>query len=239
MTAEYSFFRAEGLSLSAVETAEDARLEFTKTVETLKTRYGACALFLSNDKDTGRLRFDCFAYRRGDKTPDGWVIETAEDQPGSLASGMPKPGSPDDFYLAGMAGLLDRAAKNQRIEYVLGVDDMPRKEIPAGEYHGSFVRNNSLKTAGEKAVGQLRDRTTGCFGSNGRISMGDPVDYMKLEGNWYLRVPNKPGTEEPQFAPADALPMDYARMLELDKAEYALRYARPAQPFSPGSGRYC
>ena len=237
MTSEYSFFRAEGLSLSAVETAEEARVEWTSTIEKLKTRYGAYALFCSKDETTGRLRFDCFAFRRDDKTPEGWEIEPADEQQGSLAGGMPTPGSKDDFYLAGMAGLLDRATKNQRIENVLEVPEMPRKELPAGEYHGEFVRDNCLKTPGEKPVGRFRDRHTFCFGSSSRMTTGDPVEYMKLDGDWYLRVPNKPGSEEPQFTPPDAVRIDYERMLELDKKEYELRYNRPS--FRPGSGRFC
>ena len=96
-------------------------------------------------------------------------------------------------------------------------------------------RDNSLKTPGEKSVGKLRDKNTACFGSNGASSMGDPVEYMKLDGNLYIRVPNKPGTDEPQFAPADALRMDYDRMLELDRTEYDLRYNRPR----PSSGPRC
>lgn len=239
MAAEYTFYRAEGMSLSAVETAEEARLEWHREIRKLEKRFGACAVGFSKDEATGRLKFDCFAFDRDDKTPDGWNIQPAGDGQGSLATGMPKPGTPDDFYLASVAGLLDRTSKNMKVENLLGVAEMPRKQLPAGEYHGEFVRDNSLKTPGGKPVGRMRDKVTLCFRSNGAMSAYDPVDYLKLDGAWYLRVPNKPGTEETQFAPQDAVRMDYSRMLELDKAEQELRYGRPAPPFRPGGGAFC
>lgn len=236
MASEYTFYRAEGLSLSAVETAEEARIEWHAEIKKLEKRFGACAVFFSKDETNGRLKFSCFAFNRNAKTPEGWNVDPADEQESSLASGLPAPGTSDDFYLAGMAGLLDRTAKNMKIETLLGVEEMPRKSVPAGEYHGEFVRDNNLKVAGEKPVGRLRDKSTFCFGSNSAMTVYDPVECMKLDGNWYLRVPNKPGTDEPQFVPRDAVRMDYDRMLALDGAEYVLRYGPPARPYRPGGG---
>lgn len=226
---EYSFFRAEGLSLAAVETAEEARAEFHSLRKKLQDRFGSRAIFVTTDKDTNKLVIDCFAFNRDDKTPEGWDIDRPRDDEDSstLASGMPKPGTADAFYLASMTGLMERAAKNMHIENVFGCGDMPRKELPAGKYHGEFVRNNSLETEGEKPVGRLRDRATFCFGSNGRMTMGDPVDYMQLDGAWYLRIPNKKDAAEPQFMPPDAIPVSYEEVLERDRTEYNKRYGAP------------
>ncbi|MEZ0224996.1 MAG: hypothetical protein ACAH83_10615 [Alphaproteobacteria bacterium] len=221
---EYSYFRADGLSLAAIETAEEARVDFYAQRRKLEQRFGSRCIFTSNDRDTGRFKIDCFAYNRNDKTPEGWDIDPADEQDGSLASGMPKPGTSDDFYLASMAGLMERSAKNMRIENVFGCGDMPMKELPAGKYHGEFVRHNSLEEAGEKPVGKLRDRVTMCFGSNGAGKSSDPIDCMKLDGEWYIRVPNMPGTATPRFTPPDAVPVNYEKMLEADAAEYNIRY---------------
>jgi hypothetical protein len=57
--------------------------------------------------------------------------------------------------------------------------------------------------------------------------MWNPIDYMQLDGNWYLRIPNKPGTAEPQFTPPDAVPVSYDDMLKADQKEYENRYNRP------------
>ena len=221
---EYSFFRAEGLALAAIETAEEARVDFYAQRKKLEQRFNSRGIFTSIDSDTGRFKVDFFVYNRHDKTPEGWDIDPADEQEGSLASGMPKPGTSDDFYLANMAGLMERSAKNMRIENVFGCNEMPRRELPAGKYHGEFVRHNSLEEAGEKPVGKLRDRTTGCFGSNGGCNMGDPIDYMQLDSEWYIRVPNVPGTATPRFTPPDAVPVDYEKMLEADAAQYNIRY---------------
>ncbi|TAL37854.1 MAG: hypothetical protein EPN97_04480 [Alphaproteobacteria bacterium] len=237
---EYSFFRAEGLSLAAIETAEEARGEFFEQRKKLEKRFGARGIFTQMDKDTGRLKIDCFVYKRGDKAPEDWNIDwPKEDEDDSyLASGLPKPGSSDAFYLASMAGLMERSAKNMSIENIFGCGDMPMKELPSGKYHGEFVRWTSLEDSGPdaKRVGKLRDRMTICFGSNSACKSSDPIDCMKLDGDWYIRVPNLPGTAEPRFTPPDAVPVSYDRMLEADKAEYNNRY----NPYRPGmSGPLC
>ena len=51
----------------------------------------------------------------------------------------------------------------------------------------------------------------------------DPIASLELCGNMYLRVPNKPGTEEPVFTPPDAVPVSFQKMLQLDKEEMDAR----------------
>jgi hypothetical protein len=60
----------------------------------------------------------------------------------------------------------------------------------------------------------------------------DPLDAVKLDGNWYIRVPNKKGSEEPVFIPPDAVPVSYSQMLTIDSAENMSRFCTPP----PGMG---
>ena len=138
--------------------------------------------------------------------------------------GLPPEGSAEHFHMANMGGLMVRAARNSRLERVFGIEDMPMKSLPAGEYHGEFVRHANLKTADEeRQPGRLRDNVTFCFGSNCAGRGSDPLDFMKLQEKWYIRVPNKPGTEEPQFRPPDAVPAAYDEVLLADLMEFKNR----------------
>jgi hypothetical protein len=230
MPVEYSFFRADGASLAAVEAAEEARKEWHMLRKKLKDRFGADEVWGGFDAGTDRYSIEGFYFRPDRKTPEGWEIEEQMDYEGKEVEsrqGMPKSGSPDDFYLKSMSGLMERAARTMTLEGAFGIPAMPMKELPAGEYHGEFVKSQSLKTPEGKPVGRLRDRVTMCFGSNGAGRSSDLMDSMELDGAIYIRVPNKPGTEEPQFVPPDAVPVAYERMLELDAKEYDNRYGRP------------
>ncbi|MBI1215798.1 MAG: hypothetical protein GC185_08270 [Alphaproteobacteria bacterium] len=234
MPAEYSYFRAEGRAVTAIETTLEAQRELKELKEKLCRHFGANDLMGGIDKDTGRFEVRTFHFRPGQAIPDGWEAQHQKgggpDGEGIVASfAKPPKGAQEQFYIQGMAGLMERAARLSRLEGTLKSGEMPMKEIEAGSYSGSFVKYRTLEDAAApdaKPFGQLRDNVTMCFGSNGKGKMSDPIDALKLKGEWYIRVPNKPGTEEPQFTPPDSTPVGFEKMLEHDAAEQRERFKR-------------
>jgi hypothetical protein len=233
MTAEYSYFRAEGLSLAAVEKVNEARAELKDLRKSLVQRFNASDVWGSMRDDPDKYTIGEFLYRDEAKVPEGWEVRKQMNYDETRVDAIfaqPPAGSPDHFNIAAVAGLMTRAAKMQRIENALGIPDMPERSLPAGRYSGSFVRYSSLEdrapVAGQEA-GVLRDYYTFMFASNSPIRGGDPIEHLMLDGDWYLRVPNIKGTDTPAYTPPDAVKMDYAEMLKLDRIENMNRFPRP------------
>ncbi len=231
MGAEYSYFRAEGLSLVAVETVNEARAELKSLRRNLTERYNAADVWGS--LRDGHYEIGEFLYHDEAKVPAGWDMRkqmSHDQQRVDAIFAQPPAGSPEHFNIAAIAGLMARAATLQRIEAALGIGDMPERSMPAGRYSGSFVRyssvEGSVRVDGQEA-GVLRDYYTFMFASNSPVRGGDPIDHIKLDGNWYLRVPNIKGTETPVCVPADAEKIEYAEMLKLDRIENMNRFPRP------------
>jgi hypothetical protein len=238
MMREYSYFRAEGASLSAIETAQESRVELEAMKDKLCKKYGAEYVSLRSDEN-GRLTIRFFDFGEAKDAPDGWVITNRQMSNDGLRQehllARPAPGSPDAFHLASFAGLMDRACRQSRLEGVFGCGDMPMREMPAGEYSKAFVRSSSCKAlmnTQETAAGTMPDTTTFMLSSNSAVCGSDPLDAVKLDGNWYIRVPNKKGSEEPVFIPPDAVPVSYSQMLTIDSAENMSRFCTPP----PGMG---
>jgi hypothetical protein len=236
MPAEYSFFRAEGESLSAIETVEDARRELEALKAKLCAKFGADEVGAWLEKDTGRFTVRSFYFMPPSEPPEGWV-ETQKPQMSYDKSRVvvkfakPADGSPDHFHVASIAGLMERHAKNWRLEDVFGCGEMPMKDLPAGEYSGQFVRQATFKDpANRLPEGTLRDKVTMCFGSNSACRGSDLIDYMELAGTWYIRVPNKKGADSPQFIPPDAVPVSFEGMLKAERAELDKRNGPRSYP---------
>lgn len=231
MPAEYSYFRAEGLSLLAIERVNDARTELKDLRKNLTARYRA-------DDVWGRMvdgKYDMseFLYHDETRVPEGWDKRLQMNYDNTRVDAIfakPAAGSPDHFNIAAVAGLMTRAAQLQHLEAAFGIADMPQRSLPAGRYSGSFVRYSSLEDSARIAgqePGVLRDYYTFMFASNSPIRGGDPIDHIRLDGDWYLRVPNIKGTDTPAFVPPDAVQMEYAEMLKLDRIENMNRFPRP------------
>lgn len=231
MTAEYSYFRAEGLSLAAVEKVNEARAELQSLRKGLIERYNAADVWGS--MQDGKYQPGEFLYHDEAKVPQGWDLRKQIGYDGIRVDAIfahPPAGSPDHFNIAAVAGLMTRAAKFQHLEAAFGIGPMPERSLPAGRYSGSFVRYSSLDDGARVPglePGVLRDYYTFMFGSDSPIRGGDPIDHIKLDGDWYLRVPNIKGTDTPAFVPPDAVPMEYAEMLKLDRIENMNRFPRP------------
>lgn len=233
MPGEYSYFRAEGLSLLAVERVNDARAELKDLRKSLLQRFNASDVWGSMRDNAGKYTIGEFLYYDEAKVPAGWEIRKQMNHDETRVEAIfahPPAGSPDHFNIAAVAGLMTRAAKMQRLETAFGTADMPDRSMPAGRYSGSFVRYSSVEDGAReqgKEPGVLRDYYTFLFGSNSPVSGSDPIDHIHLDGNWYLRVPNIKGTDTPAFIPPDAVPMEYAEMLKLDRIENMNRFPRP------------
>jgi hypothetical protein len=231
MPFEYSYFRAEGASLDAIETVEESKKEYEAQCQRLCKKFGAEDAWPRFDADTGRLTKVTFNFGQAENPPEGWIINNRQmsyDEKSQVALfAQPAPGSADEFHVASIGGLMERSFGKSRLEKVFGTGEMPMKELPAGEYRGEFVRATSFKDrADTRPVGRLPDNVTGCFGSNCAIRSSDLIAAMQLDGQWYLRIPNKKGTEEPVFTPPDAVPVPFDDMLALDRKEYDARNDR-------------
>lgn len=230
---EYSYFRAEGLSLSAIETVEEAKQELQELKRKLCSAYKADEMMGWVDKTSGRFKVFCFIFRPPAEPPEGWKDTqerqmTYDNSRVQTIFSLPAEGSSEQFHVASVCGLMERAARNCRLEDVFGCGDMPMRELPAGSYSGQFVRQASFKDPAKPLPeGKLRDQTTMCFGSNGAIRGSDSLDYMELNSTWYIRVPNAKDTGQPVFVPPDARPVDYDDMLLADMMEYHNRFSRP------------
>lgn len=229
----YSYFKADGASLDAVETMQSAKKEHEKMRKDLCKRFGADDMMGGYDAVEGRYRFHTFYFSPAneDKVPADWDVTTRQTgSNGELQAIFAKPaaGSKDDFFVTDYCGLMLRAAKRSRIENVFGCGDMPMKELPAGDYHGAFVRNSNVNkdkyNYNQDGIGQIKDNVTMCFGSNSACKGSDPIDMMKMMDDWYIRVPNDE-TGKPHFMPPDALEVSLKDMLALDKQERGQRAA--------------
>jgi len=236
----YSYFRAEGISLDAIETVQGAKRELDEMQKQLCKRFGANDMMGGYDKENDNFRFMCFHFTPAQEgnVPADWKINNRQmDNDGKSVVAIfaePAPATKDHFFVTDFCGLMLRAAKRSKLENVLKCGDMPMKELPAGRYHGAFVRDCQLEAGGmQPNIGQIRDNVTFCFGSNSAIKGSDPVDAMQMMGNWYLRVPNDE-TGKPRFTPPDAVEVPLPEMLALDKQERAARFARTqARSFDP------
>lgn len=238
----YSYFKADGASLDAIETVDAAKREHDKMRKELCKRFGADDMMGGYDKKNNSYSFIAFYFSPASesKVPADWDVQNRQTgMNGELQAIFAKPaaGSKDDFFVTDYCGLMLRAARRVRLENVFKIDDMPMRELPAGDYHGSFVRNKNVNedkyNYNQEGIGHIRDNVTMCFSSNGAGRASDPLDRMHMMGDWYIRVPNDENGK-PRFTPPDATEMPLKDMLELDKQERAARFARQqARSFDP------
>jgi len=229
----YSYFKADGASLDAVETMQAAKKEHEKMRAALCKRFGADDMMGGYDKGEGRYRFFTFYFSPAneDKVPPGWEVTTRQTgSNGELQAIFAKPaaGSKDDFFVIDYCGLMLRAAKRSQLENLFGCGDMPMKELPAGDYHGAFVRNSNVNkdryNYNQDGIGHIRDNVTMIFGSNSACKGSDPIDMLQMMGDVYIRVPND-AAGKPYFVPPDAVEVPLKEMLVLDRQERAARAA--------------
>lgn len=211
---EYSYFRAEGLSLVAVQRLAEARAEDAGMRQAICARFGAESLMGGFDAKRGDFRVNALFFQPPDQpVPPGWKI--INEQSPSLVFALPEPGSADDFTLTALTGLMLRASRQSRLETLFGCGEMPYKELPAGSYSAAFVQHQTLKAPGAKPEGRLQDGRFMTY-SNSPIRGSDPLASVRIGEDWYIRVPNIAGTATPCFTPPEARLVDYDAMLKIE-----------------------
>ncbi|MEZ0224995.1 MAG: hypothetical protein ACAH83_10610 [Alphaproteobacteria bacterium] len=226
---DYSYFMAQGLSLEAFDTMKESKAEFESLKAKLCAKFGANDFMGGYDENEKRFRMISFHFRADQKVPDGWK-ERSEQRfsNGALQCtfAMPAPNTPDHFYMANMCGLMERASRQMGLHDIFGVEWFMREGVE-GKIENAFVRQRYLNDPGPK--GKI-SQTNINYGGSGGGKVCDPLSALELDGKMYIRVPNKPGTEEPICAPPDAQPVSYEDMLKADQAEWDRRNARHHPP---------
>jgi len=211
---EYSYFRAEGLSLVAMRRFAEAQAEDTEMRKAVCARFGADTLMGGYDVKRGDFRVHALFFQPPEQpVPEGWKIINAQSP--TMVFALPAPGSADDFTLTALTGLMLRASRHSRLETLFGWDEMHYKELPAGNYSAAFVVHQTLKTPDAKPEGRLQAGRFMTY-SNSPIRSYEPLASLKIGEDWYIRVPNIPGTATPFFTPPEARPVDYDTMLKVD-----------------------
>lgn len=224
MPAEYTYFRAEGASLSAIETITEARQEMAALEKAVCERLDASGVIGAADPQTGRYFIEHIKFDAPKKPPADWV----ETIPSGRKYMMPPSGSPGQFYLADMAGLMERAVKRLGLEAVLKTGEMPMRDMEAGAtVSTAFVRYSMAPRAGDKQAGTQSVPGSGGFSVlSGPWKAADPLAFMKLDGDYYIRVPNRLGTEIPVVTPFHGVAVSYEDVLAADKREQAEKFNR-------------
>ena len=225
MPPEYSYFRAEGQSLMAIEQLLMAWDETAALRKKITDHFGADDVSAYVSRETGKLKINYLTFNPPNAAPPGWVEVYDAGDRGRYV--LPAPDTADSFYLASMAGLMERTARRQSLEDVLGSPEMTWRDMEDGQRPSQkFVRYTMAELAApEKPSGQIYDRVSGTgFVTGAPWRAADPIVMTGLEEIWYLRVPNKPGTDIPQFVPPDAVQMSYDTMLMIDKREQVRRF---------------
>ena len=237
MTAQYSYFRADGASLAAIATIAEAKLEVEEMRWLLCQRYGASSVTGWLDSQTGRYTIHEFQFGIPSVAPEGWVSTRPERQTdGAPERAIPAAGSADHFYINNFAGLIERAAGKQRLEHVLGSGEMPFRDMAAkAKTSDRFVRYTMLG-GGDKPAGEVAQEDFRLFTViSGPWQSADPLAHQKMGDDFYIRVPNRADTEIPQFTPPDAVRISYDDMLKIDAAERMAAFNRTrAASFDPG-----
>jgi len=236
--SEYSYFRADGYSLEAVDTIVRIEKEVEKMYQKLLKDYGADEFFSLG------CHFE-LRYPTADKVPDDFEVQAIHEK-GIFVS--PKAGTAEETDLDTRSSIMDMLRHSNTLEYFFGCAEplmMPRKELPAGVYSTVFVRsksyvceyNRSNVGKNNEDSGKIKSAMDSVGGSSCATSPRDCLAFARLDGNWYIRVPND-AKGQPHFTPPDAVPVKYAEMLKIDQREYDLRHRpSPSRAISRHAGR--
>lgn len=220
MAAEYSYFRAEGFSLEAIQIVKEAREELRALTRKICAASGAGGITGAYDEALGRYNITAFQFWGNNQPPEDW--ETIDNGKGGAKLAMPKPGTADHFNMVCLCGLMEQARRHETLEGVFGCGEMPLRAHAAGNFETLFVRQ-SFMADGEEPKGKIYGDHIGMRGSPAAGEAPDPLSHAELNRAFYIRVPNKAGTEEPVFIPPDAVPVPYDKMLHIDQAEMNAR----------------
>ncbi len=224
--SEYSYFRAEGYSFEAIDTIVRIENEVEKMYQKLLQDYGADVFFSLGSHFELR-------YPSSDKVPDDFEIYAFHEK-GIFAG--PRPGTAAETDLDTRASIMDMLRDSNTLEYFFGCAEpltMPRKELLVSIYSTAFVRSksyvcewndNSDIGKNNKDSGKIKaEKDYSPQGSSCAISPRDNLAFTRLDGNFYIRVPND-AEGKPHFTPDDAVRVKYDEMLKIDQREYDSRH---------------
>lgn len=231
-TPEYSYFRAAGLSLAAIETVGMAEARIAEICDKLARDCGA-ERTMWTIKDN---RFTIFALVFADEgqVPTGWAEppEVGGQSNGTIYR-LPSAGSAMHFNMQAECGRAMRFYKRNTLEKFFCLGHMPMRARPAGEYSDRFVRETTwLRAFGGFSFGPKREtegyaRQPQSFlgGSNSDCNCSDPLQHLKYGPDYYIRVPND-AAGQPLWLPPDGVPVSLADMLAIDAAVHGPKPAR-------------
>ena len=232
--AEYSYFRAQGQSLIAVEKVEAANKAWEKMQQKIRDRFGATDILTSCDRNVP-FRIIGLLIKK-EKTPDDWQ-QTSSIINQDLNVVRPPKGSEDAFFLDVLEAQMARHMAQNTLHKALNIPEMPMKKLPAGSYSSSFVRKvthiapyAAFNVAEPWDHGKAQDKYF-IGGSSVALSNSDPVCHHRYGDDYFIRVPND-ASGQPLFIPPDAMAVAYDEMLDIDRKDYNKR--RPRMGFGNG-----
>lgn len=221
---EYSYFRAEGQAKEVAAAAVQAHHDHNARLYSLKLSFYADRVDY-NDPDNYSI-----LYHAAHVVPaDLYVsrIDTDAEGKETAVHALPRPGSLAEAKMLEVIDKLEAAHAAQQLEAAFGIADMPAKHLPPGEYETAFVRQRTVKDATQQAGGVPQTGKIEVSSRRGGI-VADPLQAMRLDGQYYIRVPND-AEGRALFTPPDSILMDYRDMLALDDVEKALRHGMNPQ----------
>jgi hypothetical protein len=241
---EYSYFRAQpdGFSAEAIKIVIDSEKQVDETSAALAREYGAKTFQLWNRPEGDEEARFTFVFGNSNDVPADFEItgiQLDNDDVTEVAT-FAKPKA-DTVAAINVAVQIERILllwQFGTLEDVFHSEEMGEKAVPAGRYSKAFVRSGDYICAWDGSTrerpdsGKISDNNSFMGGSNSAIRRPHRLDYARLNGEWYIRVPNDEKTGKSLFTPPDATPVKYADMLKADLEEYYVRepYRRPKPP---------
>lgn len=210
MIHEYSYFRADGQSQAGVEAVIEAASEYKSMRAALMHDYQASGVVSGMDVHLQRYVITALTFNGA--PPAGWQAVGKALNGHTIAA--PCASSADGFYLANMAGLMERAARRMQLENVFHCGAMPDKDLPAGVYTRAFIRRTSMDE-GRALQGQMVDMVTEVVQSDQPVRLSDPLDFKMMGGKYYIRVPND-AAGKPIFTPPDAHKIEFEAVMKIE-----------------------
>lgn len=210
MIHEYTYFQADGQAQAAVDAVNDAVAEYKSMRFAVMNDYQASGIVSGMDMHLQKYMITALTFNG--VPPAGWQAVGRNVQGHTIAK--PDKSSPDGFYLANMAGLMERAALRMQLENVFHCGDMPDKDLPAGTYTRAFIRRTSVDE-GRALHGSILDSVTEVVQSDQPFRTTDPLDFKMIGGKHYIRVPND-ATGQPVFTPPDAHKISFDALLKIE-----------------------
>lgn len=224
--SEYSYFRAAGVSLAAVEAVEKNLNDAERLRLEMARKTGAASVKLTADFNVVH-----YVFSLGIGVPDGW--EKVADQ-----YYRPAAGTADHFNMQAQCRRGARLLRHASLENFFGLPDMPPREVPPGCCSSRFVRDCTWYGQFMAYIGAPRlPSTHGQYKQRAEIDcsamypskLPDPVQQLKYDGVWYIRVPNDEQGNA-RWQPPEAVPVSYAEMQAVDLAFYQKQHGPQAQP---------